>query len=164
MTRSSPSSDETALSFREARPEDLPAIVALLADDGLGRGRESSDASLDPAYVRAFAAIDADPRNVMLVTERAGEVIGYCQVTFIPGLSRRGAERALIESVRVATHLRNHGIGAAMMRHVIDLAKARGASLVQLTSDRRRDDAHRFYERLGFVRSHFGFKLDLKGT
>lgn len=163
MTRSSPSSEEREVSFREARPEDLAAIVALLADDGLGRGRETLGATPDEAYRKAFAAMELDPRNVMLVTERAGEIVGYCQVTFIPGLSRRGAERALIESVRVASHLRNHGIGAAMMKHVIAMARARGASLVQLTSDRRRDAAHRFYERLGFAPSHLGFKLDLSG-
>lgn len=159
MTHSSPSSEPTL--FRAARRADLARIIALLADDGIGRNRELASGEPDLCYRAAFETIDRDPRNVMLVAEKSGEVIGYCQITFIPGLSRRGAERALIESVRIASELRGQGLGAAMMKHCIDMAKARGTSLVQLTSDKRRADAHRFYERLGFVRSHDGFKLDL---
>ncbi|MBL8588699.1 MAG: GNAT family N-acetyltransferase [Methylobacteriaceae bacterium] len=154
---SSPSSDAE---IRVARADDLPAILALLADDDLGRRREAPDDSR-AAYARAFAAIAADPANEILVAVVAGRVVGCLQLTLIPGLTRKGATRAQIEAVRVAADRRGAGLGAALMRAAIERARARGAALAQLTSDARRPDAHRFYERLGFAPSHVGFKLDL---
>jgi GNAT superfamily N-acetyltransferase len=147
--------------FRAATAADIPAIVALLADDDLGRSREDTRLPLDPGYVTAFTAIAADPNQRPLVAETDGGLVGYLQLTFIPGLSRRGAWRGLVESVRVVPAERGRGIGAAMMREAIDLCRARGCALMQLTSDKRRDEAHRFYSRLGFVASHQGFKLAL---
>lgn len=145
--------------FREATRADLPAIVALLADDVLGRGREHT--AVDDAYEQAFATIDADPRNVLVVGDDAGEVVACLQLTFIPGLGRHGAERCLVEAVRVRSDRRGGGVGAALMAWVIELARERGCALVQLTTDKARVDAHRFYRRLGFVASHEGMKLAL---
>jgi GNAT superfamily N-acetyltransferase len=145
--------------FREAVRSDLPAIVALLADDVLGKAREF--AVMDEDYERAFAAIDADPRNQLVVADDAGEAIACMQVTYIPGLGRHGAERALLEAVRVRSDRRGHGVGGELTRWVIDQARDRGCALVQLTSDKSRTDAHRFYARLGFVASHVGMKLTL---
>jgi GNAT superfamily N-acetyltransferase len=146
--------------IRDAGPADLPAVVALLTDDVLGRAREAAVA--DPAYGSALAAIAADPNNRFLVAEVGGRVVGCFQLTFIPGLGRGGAWRAQIESVRTAADMRGHGIGAAMMRWAIDQARERGCALVQLTTDKRRRDAHRFYGRLGFTPSHEGMKLTLE--
>ncbi len=148
------------LLIRDATAENLPAIVALLADDMLGRAREA--AAVDPAYERALAAIDADPNNRLLVAEHAGQIVGCFQLTFLPGIGRGGAWRAQIESVRVAQSQRGSGIGAAMMRWAIERARERGCALVQLTTDKRRGDAHRFYRRLGFEASHEGMKLPLR--
>ncbi|WP_091645750.1 GNAT family N-acetyltransferase [Micromonospora pallida] len=147
------------LVFRTAVRADLPVLVALLADDVLGRGREA--AVVDEAYERAFADITADPRNQLVVAEQDGEVVGCLQITYIPGLGRHGAERSLIESVRVRADRRGAGTGRALMRWAIDQARQRGCALVQLTTDKRRADAHRFYLGLGFVASHEGMKLAL---
>lgn len=147
------------LAMRDAGATDIPAIVAMLADDMLGRDREAG--IVDPAYLAAFAAIEADPNNRLLVAVQGGELVGCFQLTFIPGLGRGGAWRAQIESVRVAAASRGHGIGAAMMRWAIEQARERGCVLVQLTTDKRRGDAHRFYRRLGFEASHEGMKLAL---
>ena len=149
----------TDVIFREAARADLPAVIALLADDVLGKARDFTE--VDEAYERAFAAIDADPRNHLVVAESAGEVVGCFQITYIPGLGRHGAERSLIESVRVRSDLRGRGLGRAMMTWAIDQARERGCALVQLTTDKSRADAHRFYLGLGFVASHEGMKLAL---
>ncbi len=149
--------------FCRARAEDLPAIVAMLADDALGRAREAPDLPLDARYAVAFEAIDADANQLLLIAECNGVVAGCLQISFIPGLSRTGAWRALIESVRVSSALRGHGIGRQLVEFAIDEASRRGCRLVQLTTDRSRTDAHRFYERLGFVASHVGMKLELRG-
>jgi len=147
------------ISIRLARRKDVPAIIALLADDPLGRGREDTR---DPdAYLRAFDDMASQGGNIALVAERAGEVIGCLQLTMIPGLSRHGMKRGQIEGVRVSAARRGLGIGERLIRHAIDLARTEGCGLVQLTSDVSRPDAHRFYERLGFVASHAGFKLTL---
>src|SRR5262245_36251130 len=146
--------------FRGATRSDLPAIITLLADDVLGKARDFTE--VDEEYERAFAAIDADPRNRLVVADDDGEIIGCFQITYIPGLGRHGAERSLIEAVRVRSDRRGHGIGAQMMRWAIDHARERGCALVQLTTDKSRHDAHRFYERLGFVASHEGMKLSLR--
>ncbi|GII23409.1 GNAT family N-acetyltransferase [Planosporangium mesophilum] len=146
--------------FREAVRADLPAIVALLADDVLGKARDH--AVVDSAYEQAFADIDADPRNLLVVAEDDADVVAFLQVTYIPGLGRHGAERALVESVRVRSDRRGQGLGAQLMTWVIEQARQRGCALVQLTTDKSRLDAHRFYARLGFVSSHEGMKLSLR--
>ncbi|WP_416430377.1 GNAT family N-acetyltransferase [Paenarthrobacter nicotinovorans] len=146
-------------SLRRARRGDLPRILALLADDQLGAVRESAD---DPApYERAFDAIDADPAHLLVVGELDGEVVATFQVSYIPGLSRKGSWRSQIEAVRVSGELRGQGVGALMIQWAIDQARERGCSLVQLTTDKSRVAAHRFYERVGFVASHEGMKLKL---
>jgi GNAT superfamily N-acetyltransferase len=149
------------LSFREATAADLPTIVAILADDNLGRGREDASLPLDDAYVRAFHAIVTDPHQHLILAEISGSIVGFFQLSLIPGLSRKGAWRGNIESVRVVKSLRGNGIGREMIRHAIALCRERGCRLVQLTSDKRRSEAHRFYGDLGFVASHEGFKLQL---
>lgn len=147
--------------FRRAMADDLAAIVALLADDGLGRGREDARQPLHQRYVAAFAAIDADPNQLLVVATAGGAVIGYLQLTFIPGLSRMGQWRGQVESVRVAAARRGRGVGRAMMAWTIERCRERGCGLVQLTTDKTRADARRFYEGLGFVASHEGMKLAL---
>ncbi|MBK9081007.1 MAG: GNAT family N-acetyltransferase [Rhizobiales bacterium] len=147
------------VAFRPAARAELAGIVALLADDDLGRAREDAD---DPAYASAFAEIEADANNEILVgVAPSGEIIACLQLTLLPGLTRRGARRALIEAVRVARHARGQGVGASLMRFAMARAAARGASLAQLTSDATRGRAHVFYARLGFAPSHLGFKRGL---
>ena len=145
--------------IRRARREDVDAIVRMLVDDQLGATRDSAD-DLEP-YLKAFEGIEADPNQLLVVAEDAGEVIGTLQLTFIPGLSRRGALRSLVEAVRVRADQRGSGLGGELMRWAIDESRRRECALVQLTSDNSRTDAHRFYERLGFAASHTGFKLKL---
>jgi GNAT superfamily N-acetyltransferase len=150
--------------MRRATTADLPAIVGLLADDSLGSTRERADLPLDGRYLEAFARIDADPRQMLMVATLAEDIVGCLQLSFIPGLSRLGSQRALIEGVRVAATLRGHGIGEVMIRWAKEEALRHGCRILQLTTDRSRQDAHRFYERLGFVASHVGMKLDLDAT
>jgi ribosomal protein S18 acetylase RimI-like enzyme len=150
-----------ATRFREARREDVPAIVALLADHPLGADRESVAEPVPAAYTVAFEAIEASPDNALIVGERDGEVVACLQLTIIPGLGRQGVLRAQIEAVRVAASARGAGLGEKLMRHAIERARERGCGLVQLTSDKERAAAHRFYERLGFVATHEGMKLVL---
>ena len=145
------------IELRRARAGDVPAIVALLAADPLGATREDQT-SLDP-YRRAFAAVDADPSQLLIVADDGGEVAGTFQLSFIPGLSRGGALRAQIEGVRVRDDHRGSGLGTEMLTWAIAEARRRGCALVQLTTDNARPDALRFYERLGFVASHAGLKL-----
>ena len=130
----------------------------MLADDPLGARREQPG---DPAYLAAFTALAADPRQLLVVAEQDGAPVGTLQLTFIPGLSRRGATRAQIEAVRVRADRRGSGLGRELVRWAIDTARERGCVLVQLTTDNSRTDAHRFYERLGFQASHVGMKLPL---
>jgi len=144
--------------FREATAGDLDAIAALLADDGLGKGREAPG---DPVYAEAFARMSAQPGNICLVAEDAGAIVGCLQLTVIHGLSRKGASRAQIEGVRVAAGRRGTGLGQALVREAIARARDAGCGLVQLTTDMRREDAHRFYEALGFRGTHLGMKLEL---
>ena len=144
--------------FRDARREDVPEIVALLADDALGAGREGD---LDDAYWAAFELVAADPRNRLAVAEVNGTVAGTLQLTLIPGLSRHGMLRAQIEGVRVAAEYRGHGLGRQMIQWAIIEARRAGSGMVQLTSDKQRADAIRFYESLGFTASHEGLKLAL---
>lgn len=144
--------------FRRAVAADLPALVAMLADDPLGAGREGAD---DSRYRHAFAAIDADPNQYLCTVELDGRIAGTLQLTFIAGLSRGGARRGQIEAVRVAREARGRGLGRAMMDWAIQRCREEGCAMVQLTTDRSRTDAHRFYERLGFENSHLGFKMAL---
>jgi len=149
------------VAFRGAALGDLEAIVALLADDPIGSGRESVGVRLDPRYVEAFAAIERDPNQLLAVAERDGRVTGVLQLSFIPGMTRRGMWRGQIEGVRVAAGERGSGIGRAMLLWAIEECRKRGCGLVQLTSDKRRADAHAFYEALGFRATHEGYKLAL---
>jgi GNAT superfamily N-acetyltransferase len=148
--------------LRRAAVQDVPAIVNLLAADQLGATRDSVRTPEDlGCYRRAFRAIDDDPAHILMVAESDGEVIATMQVSFIPGLARRGALRAQLEAVRVHDAYRGQGLGAAMLGWAIDEARQRGCGLVQLTSDKSRTQAHRFYERHGFVATHEGMKLKL---
>ncbi|MGW5052141.1 GNAT family N-acetyltransferase [Actinokineospora sp. NPDC004072] len=147
--------------IRTATAADVPAIVALLADDPLGATRERPG---DPRYAAAFAEIAADPNQVLVVAEADGAVVGTLQLTITPGLSRLAARRATIEGVRVRADQRGAGLGQRLIEWAVEHARERGADLVQLTTDRARPDAHRFYERLGFVPSHVGMKLDLSAA
>ncbi|WP_460931916.1 GNAT family N-acetyltransferase [Phycicoccus ginsengisoli] len=144
---------------RRAREDDLAAIVRLLADDRLGATRE--DEGDLAAYRSGLAAIDADPNQLLVVLDDGGTVVGTLQLTFIPGISHRGAWRAQVEAVRVASDRRGSGLGGALMEWVAQESRRRGCRVVQLTTNKSRTDAHRFYERLGFVGSHEGYKLDL---
>lgn len=148
--------------FRRARREDVPAIVALLAEDPLGAKREAAVEPTPQAYWDAFSAMERQGGNWLIVAERAGVVVGCLQLTVIPGLSRMGARRAQIEGVRIAASQRGRGLGEALMRHALVCAREEGCVLAQLTTDAQRSDAHRFYERLGFVASHVGMKLSLQ--
>lgn len=149
------------LTLRAARYDDLAAIVRLLADDTLGRGRERVEDPLPAVYEAAFEAIAADPHQELVVACLDGAVVGVLQLTVTPHIVSQGAWRATVEGVRVASAHRSHGIGAALLEWVFVRARARGCALVQLTSDVRRSDARRFYERLGFVASHVGLKRPL---
>src|SRR4051794_13376223 len=149
------------LTFRRVRREDLTVIVGLLADDPIGRMRGSSAAELDECYVIAFAAIERDPNQLLAVAERDGQIVGVLQLSFIPGLTRRGMWRSQIEGVRVAAAERGGGIGRALIEWTIEESRERGCGLVQLTSDKRRSGAHAFYEALGFQAAHEGYKLPL---
>jgi GNAT superfamily N-acetyltransferase len=148
--------------LREAKREDLPTIVRMLADDPLGKGRHRIEDPLPQDYYAAFDAIAASPSNRLYVAEVDGEIVGTLQLTFIPGLDYVGAERMLIEAVQVAQGRRNLGIGKTMITEAIAIARRRGCQRVELTSSASRKDAHRFYERLGFIASHVGMKLMLK--
>ncbi|WP_405819235.1 GNAT family N-acetyltransferase [Streptomyces sp. NBC_01390] len=147
------------LEIRPATAEDVPAIVGMLADDPLGAERESPD---DPTpYLIALDRLTADPNQHLIVAAREARVVGTLQLTIVPGLSRRGATRAIIEGVRVHTTERGSGLGTQLIEWAIEKARQENCQLVQLTSDVTRTDAHRFYERLGFTPSHVGFKLQL---
>jgi GNAT superfamily N-acetyltransferase len=147
------------LEIRAAAAEDVPAIVGMLADDPLGAQRESpEDLAL---YLAALDRISDDPNQHLMVAVREGRVVGTLQLSVIPGLSRRGSTRSIIEGVRVHADERGGGLGTRLIEWAIDASRRQGCQLVQLTSDKTRTDAHRFYERLGFTASHVGFKLPL---
>nr|BFE84126.1 GNAT family N-acetyltransferase [Planobispora longispora] len=146
------------MEFRTARLEDLPAVVAMIADDSIAAARTGT---YGPEHRAAFEAIAADPNNELIVAERDGEVVGTMQLTYIPGISRRGALRLQIEAVRITAALRGQGLGRKMMGWAIERGRERGCAVVQLTTDKRREDAHRFYDSLGFAASHEGYKLAL---
>lgn len=152
---------EAAIAIRKAAAADVAAIVSMLADDALGARREDASLPLRDSYRNAFAAIDADPNQLLAVVEHDGEIIGCMQISFIPGLSRMGMWRGQIESVRIASQIRGGGIGRQMIGWAIEQCRERGCGLVQLTTDKSRSDALRFYQSLGFTDSHEGLKLSL---
>ncbi|MEV7146356.1 GNAT family N-acetyltransferase [Streptomyces sp. NPDC093084] len=147
------------LDIRAAVADDVQAIVGMLADDPLGARRESPD-DLTP-YFSALERLNADPNQRLVVAVREGRVVGTLQLTFIPGLSRQGATRSIIEAVRIHADERGGGLGTRFIEWAIEESRRQGCQLVQLTSDASRTGAHRFYERLGFTGSHVGFKLEL---
>ncbi|MCA1219120.1 GNAT family N-acetyltransferase [Streptomyces sp. 8L] len=147
------------LAIRPAAPDDLTAIVAMLADDTLGAQRE--DPSNLAPYAEAFERLAADPHQHLMVAVRADRVVGTLQLSIVPGLSRQGASRSIIEGVRVHADERGSGLGTRFITWAVEESRRQGCQLVQLTSDATRVDAHRFYERLGFTASHLGFKMTL---
>ncbi len=151
------------MEFRKATETDLPAIVAMLADDELGATRERCEDPLPREYLDAFEAMRGQEGNDVIVAVDDGAVVGCLQLTLIAGLSRLGMKRAQIEGVRMDRRYRGKGVGEKLVAHAIALATRNGCGLVQLTTDRARPDAHRFYEMLGFVPSHVGMKLSLSG-
>ncbi|WP_314243228.1 GNAT family N-acetyltransferase [Streptomyces kutzneri] len=151
--------DTPELTIRPATEADVPAIVAMLADDPLGATRESPD-DLAP-YLAALKRLTDDPNQHLVVAVRDGRVVGTLQLTIVPGLSRKGATRSIIEGVRVHADERGGGLGTLFIEWAVEKSRAENCTLVQLTSDVTRTDAHRFYERLGFTASHVGFKLQL---
>src|SRR6266436_1090907 len=150
----------TSITIRRAVREDVSFIVAMLADDKLGSARERLEDPLPPSYFKAFEALDRDP-NIQLVVAQDGEgaVVGCLQLCILPGLSSQGASRGLIEDVRVAADCRSRGIGEEMVRWAVADARAKGCKLVELLTHHTRVDAQRFYERLGFQRSHVGMTM-----
>lgn len=148
-----------SLIFRRAAEADLPAIIAMLADDALGRQREDISVPVADCYRDAFEAISTDKNQYLAVAEKDGAVIGTLQLTFLPGLSHQGLWRGQIESVRVSSTARGDGVGRQLLEWAIATCKERGCGIIQLTSDKSRSDAIRFYESLGFKASHEGFKL-----
>lgn len=155
------SSVESSPGFREAVPEDVPAIIRLLADDDLGQTREGNEAEDLHAYQAAFEKIAEDPRNQLIVAELDGRVVGCMQVTAIPHMTFCGGTRLQIEGVRIDQDFRSQDIGGEMMRWAIGFGRDQGCHLVQLTTNRSRQSAQRFYERAGFKPSHIGYKYDL---
>ena len=149
------------LTFRPATAADLPFIVNLIVEDSVVATSDDAASATSPDYTAALAAIDADPNQEMLVAEFGGEPVGCFQLTYIPGLMRRGMWRGLVETVHIAPTQRNLGFGGEMMQWAVERCRARGCGMVQLTSNKKRADAHRFYRRLGFEQSHEGFKLML---
>ena len=148
-----------SLSFRDATEADLPAIVALLADDALGASREDTSLPLAEGYADAFRAIAATPYQRLIVATDDGVAIGTMQILLISAVSRRGSWRGQIEAVRIASHLRGSGRGEAFVKWAIEQCRSAGCVSVQLTSDNARLDAHRFWRRIGFLPTHVGFKI-----
>ena len=153
MTATSP------ITIRPARHDDVAAIIAMLADDHLGRARERLEDPLPSLYHDAFARVSGDPNIELMVAEEGGRVVGCLQLCILPGLSSQGASRGLIEDVRVASDRRSRGIGEQLVQWAVGEAKARGCKLVELLTHHTRVDAQRFYERLGFARSHVGMTI-----
>ncbi|KXO09162.1 transcriptional regulator [Moritella sp. JT01] len=149
------------LKYRSAKVNDLENLVSLLIEDPLGSQREDASIPLKRSYVDAFKAIDVDPNNELLIVEVDEQLVGMLQLTFIPYITHIGSWRCLIEGVRIHESFRGRGFGEQMFEHAIKLAKTKNCKVVQLTSDKQRPDAIRFYEKLGFIATHEGFKLAL---
>lgn len=152
---------KTEISFRQATEEDLETIVSMLADDILGASRERYEKPLPSSYKEAFKAIDSDPNTELIVACMENEVIGVMQVTFTPYITHQGGWRATIEGVRTSSTVRGKGVGTQLIQWAIERAKERGCHLVQLTTDKQRESALHFYEKLGFKATHEGMKLKL---
>jgi GNAT superfamily N-acetyltransferase len=150
-----------SLEFRLAVLQDLDQIVAMLADDVLGSKRERYEQPLPASYLQAFQAIAEDPNNELVVACFGYEVVGVQQITFTPYITHQGGWRATIEGVRTASSVRGKGVGTQLINWAIERAKERGCHLIQLTTDKQRPDALRFYERLGFQATHEGLKMKL---
>ncbi|MCK1398820.1 GNAT family N-acetyltransferase [Bradyrhizobium sp. 4] len=148
-----------SVSIRPARREDVAAIVAMLADDHLGRARERVDDPLPASYYEAFARVERDQNIQLVVAESEGRVVGCLQLAILPGLSSQGGRRGLLEDVRVASDCRSRGIGEQLVQWAVTEAKARGCNLVELLTHQTRTDAQRFYKRLGFTASHVGMTV-----
>ncbi|MHB0769668.1 N-acetyltransferase family protein [Bradyrhizobium sp. 5.13L] len=148
-----------AVSVRPARREDVAAIVAMLADDHLGRARERVEDPLPASYYEAFARVERDPNLALVVAESAGRVVGCLQLAILPGISSQGGVRGLLEDVRVASDCRSRGIGEQLVQWALTEARARGCNLVELLTHQTRIDAQRFYKRLGFTASHVGMTV-----
>ncbi|ATU91896.1 GNAT family N-acetyltransferase [Phyllobacterium zundukense] len=153
---------ETELSFRQATRDDLPALIRLFAEDSIGGHGDTTDPVAVPLYESAFAAIEASPNDLLFVGVLGEEVVATAQVTFITSLTGRGTRRMAIETVQTRADMRSKGIGARLINHCLDVARERNIALVQLTSNAKRPDAHRFYEKLGFEKTHAGFKMRLE--
>jgi len=149
------------LTFRRATQANVPEIIKMLADDTLGASRETLGADSLPKYLSAFREIDADPNQFLLVVDDGAGIVGTLQLTFIAGLARGGMKRGLVEAVRVASDRRDEKIGEKMIEWAIEKCRRENCGIVQLTTDKRRTDAHRFYDRLGFEPSHIGYKMKL---
>jgi ribosomal protein S18 acetylase RimI-like enzyme len=147
------------ISIRRAGRDDVQAIIAMLADDHLGRARERVEEPLPDVYFQAFETITRDPNLELMVAEESGRVVGCLQLCVLPGLSSQGASRGLIEDVRVASDRRSQGIGEQLVRWAVERSRAKGCKLVELLTHHTRVDAQRFYERLGFSRSHVGMTI-----
>ncbi len=150
------------LNFRPARLSELPELVRMLADDELGELREDLSDPVNSGYLQAFAEIGQDPNNMLIVAESGQKLVGMMQLTFIPYLTYRGAWRCLVEGVRIHRDSRGRGLGGRLINHAIDRARERQCAIVQLTSNKNRKDALRFYRQHGFKDSHEGFKLQLE--
>jgi len=149
------------LSFREATKTDIPTLITLLADDPLGKQREDTSIPLNARYIKAFQHINDDPNNELIVVEQEDSIIGMLQLTFIPYLTHTGSTRCLIEGVRIAKAYRGLGLGTDCFQWAIRRAKERQCSIIQLTSNKQRTEALKFYKNLGFEATHEGFKLAL---
>ncbi|MDR6721687.1 GNAT superfamily N-acetyltransferase [Paenibacillus amylolyticus] len=149
------------MDFREATLGDLSKIVQMLADDELGKIRERYETPLPDSYVKAFEAIDSDPNNELIVACLGEEIVGVLQITFTPYITHQGGWRATVEGVRTVSSERGKGLGSKLILRAVERAKARNCHLIQLTTDKKREDALRFYERLGFVATHEGMKMKL---
>ncbi|MCY8235195.1 GNAT family N-acetyltransferase [Priestia endophytica] len=152
---------EQKLEFRIAAEQDLVQIVAMLADDVLGNKRERYEQPLPESYIKAFQAIRDDPNNELVVAVDGNKIIGVQQVTFTPYITHQGGWRATIEGVRTLSSVRSKGVGTKLIKWAIQRAKERGCHLIQLTTDKKRDDALRFYKHLGFQATHEGLKMKL---
>lgn len=150
---------EQELVYRLAKKEDLPTIIRMLADDNLGATREKVDDELSVAYIEAFDRISSDPYQELTIVEMNGEAVATFQLSFIQGLTYQGGLRAQVEAVRTHARYRGQGIGSKMFAYIINRAKERGCHMVQLTTDKQRPDAIRFYEALGFTATHEGMKM-----
>ncbi len=148
--------------IRDAVEADIPALAAIFAADDKGGHGDTADPAFLPAYIAAFRRIGESPDNRLLVIEAGGAVVGTAQITFITTLTGRGSTKMTIEAVQVREDMRGRRYGEALMRHCVELGRAEGVGLVDLMSNAVRTDAHRFYERLGFVKSHAGFKMKLR--